>query len=149
MAGILATSYSVTHLLANLGWVDFDLECSTLCLVLPGSAWANGKLAELAELLGKMVEHPKPKSTQPRFRQDITGPPCTEAETLCDFYYLKLQVALSLSDDDSTRSKWDHGFKFVYRLTLKAGIVALKHISRILGHCNNPTLFVSHFEASI
>ena len=34
---------------------------------LPGSAWADGKLAELAEHLGKMVEHPKPKSTQPRF----------------------------------------------------------------------------------
>ena len=26
----------VTHLLANLGWVDFDLGCSTLCLVLHG-----------------------------------------------------------------------------------------------------------------
>ena len=25
----------------------------------PGSAWANGKLADLAEQLGKMVEHPK------------------------------------------------------------------------------------------
>ena len=28
--------YRVTHLLANLGCVDFDLGCSTLCLVLPG-----------------------------------------------------------------------------------------------------------------
>ena len=26
---------------------------------LPGSAWPDGKLAELAEQLGKMVEHPK------------------------------------------------------------------------------------------
>ena len=34
---------------------------------LPGSAWADGKLAELAEQLGKMVEHPKSMSTQPRF----------------------------------------------------------------------------------
>ena len=42
--------YRVTHLLANLGWVDFDLGCSTLCLVLPGlmgnwqswlSSWAR------------------------------------------------------------------------------------------------------------
>ena len=28
--------YRVTHLLANLGWVDLDLGCSNLCLVLPG-----------------------------------------------------------------------------------------------------------------
>ena len=42
--------YKVTHLLANLGCVDFDLGCSTLCLVLPGlmgnwqkwlSSWAR------------------------------------------------------------------------------------------------------------
>ena len=36
-------SYRVTHLQANLGWVDFDLGCSTLCLVLPGlmGNWQN------------------------------------------------------------------------------------------------------------
>ena len=28
----------------------------------------------------------------------------------------------------------------------RAGILALKHISRILGHCNNPALLVSHFS---
>ena len=28
-------------------------------------------------------------------------------------------------------------------------IVALKHVGRIFGHCNNPALFVSHFQASI
>ena len=35
--------YRVTHLLANLGWVDFDFDCSTLCLVLPGlmENWQN------------------------------------------------------------------------------------------------------------
>ena len=55
-----------TQLLANLSWVDFDFGCSTLCLVLSPD-WADGKLAELAEQLGKMVEHPKSKSTQPRF----------------------------------------------------------------------------------
>ena len=27
-------------------------------------------------------------------------------------------------------------------------ILALKHVSRVLGHCNNPALFVSHFQAS-
>ena len=30
-----------------------------------------------------------------------------------------------------------------------ADILALKHVSRILGHCNNPALLVSHFQASI
>ena len=49
--------YRETHLPANFGWVDFD----------DGSAGADGKLAELAEQLGKMVEHPKSKSAQPRF----------------------------------------------------------------------------------
>ena len=28
-------------------------------------------------------------------------------------------------------------------------IIALKHVSRIIGHCINPALFVSHFQASI
>ena len=39
--------------------------------------------------------------------------------------HFNFQVALSLSDDDSTRSKWDHGFKFVYRITLKARALVL------------------------
>ena len=53
--------YRVTHLLANLGWVD-------LILTVP-LAWAGGNLAEVAEQLGKMVvvEQPKSISTQPRF----------------------------------------------------------------------------------
>ena len=53
--------FRVTHLLANLGWVDLDFGCQTLCLVLPGlmGNWQNW--------LGKMVEHPKLKSTEPRF----------------------------------------------------------------------------------
>ena len=35
--------YRVTHLLANLGWVDIDFGCSTLCLILPGlmGNWQN------------------------------------------------------------------------------------------------------------
>ena len=37
--------YREVHLLANLGWVDFDFDCFH---PLPGSAWADGKLAELA-----------------------------------------------------------------------------------------------------
>ena len=38
---------------------------------------------------------------------------------------MNFQVALSLCDDDSTRSRWDHGFKFVYRVTLKARALVL------------------------
>ena len=38
--------YRVTHLLADLGWVDLDFDF--LCL--PDSAWAGGNLAEVAEL---------------------------------------------------------------------------------------------------
>ena len=34
---------------------------------LPGSALANGKLAELAEHVGRMVEHLRSKSTQPNY----------------------------------------------------------------------------------
>ena len=33
--------------------------------------------------------------------------------------------------------------------TYAADILALKHVSRILGHCNNPALLVSNFQASI
>ena len=35
--------YRVTHLLANLGWVEFGFDCSTLSLVLPGlmGNWQN------------------------------------------------------------------------------------------------------------
>ena len=54
--------YRVFHLLGLLGRVEFEFGCSTLSL--PGSAWADGKLAEPAEQLGKMVEHLKSKSTQ-------------------------------------------------------------------------------------
>ena len=38
---------------------------------------------------------------------------------------LPFQVVLSLCDDDSTRSKWNHGFKFLYRITLKARALVL------------------------
>ena len=45
-----------------LGWLWFWVFHP-----LSDSAWADGKLAELAEQLGKMVEHPKSKSTKQRF----------------------------------------------------------------------------------
>ena len=41
--------------------------------LLPGSAWADGKLAELAVWLGKMVEHTKSKFIDPCSPGD--GPP--------------------------------------------------------------------------
>ena len=38
-------NYRVAHLVANLGWVDVDLCCSTLCIVLPGAlgCWEIGR----------------------------------------------------------------------------------------------------------
>ena len=54
----------VVHLVGPLGWVDFLFWMFHL---LPGSAWALGKLAELAEQVGKMVEHYRSKSTQPNY----------------------------------------------------------------------------------
>ena len=53
--------YRVTHLLANLGWVDLNFDCSTVCPILPGLVGIWQKR------LGKMVEHPKSMSTEPRF----------------------------------------------------------------------------------
>ena len=48
---------------------------------LPGSTRADGKLAELAEQVGKMVEHHRSKSTQPSYlvgfptlHVDVTSP---------------------------------------------------------------------------
>ena len=40
-------------------WVDLDFECSTVCPILPG------KLAEVAEQLGKIVEHPNQSQPNP------------------------------------------------------------------------------------
>ena len=34
---------------------------------MPGSAWADGNLAELAEQVDKMVEHYRSKATQPNY----------------------------------------------------------------------------------
>ena len=58
--------YRVANLLANLSFVDFDLCCYTLY-----SAWADGKLAEVAEQVGKMAEHPKFKFNQIQVSQEM------------------------------------------------------------------------------
>ena len=42
----------------------YFIDLSSFTALLTGSAWADGKLAELAEQLGKIVEHPKSMSTQ-------------------------------------------------------------------------------------
>ena len=55
--GYYVRTYREFHLLANLGWVDLDLGSS------PG--WWAGTVASYCP--SRMVEHPKPKSTQPRF----------------------------------------------------------------------------------
>ena len=48
--------------IAWLGWLRFWLFHP-----LPGSAWADGKLADLAEQLGKMVDHHRSNSTQQKY----------------------------------------------------------------------------------
>ena len=50
----------MVHLVGYQSWVDFDLGC----VEQPGD---DGKLAELAEQMAKMVEHLRPKSTQPNY----------------------------------------------------------------------------------
>ena len=47
----VATKYRVSHLVVDLGCVDFNFEC-------PNPDWAGGNLAEAARQLGKIVEHP-------------------------------------------------------------------------------------------
>ena len=58
-AGIVTPlmSYRETHLVANLGWVDLDFGSS------PG--WWAATVATYCP--NRMVEHPKSKSSQPRF----------------------------------------------------------------------------------
>ena len=60
--------YRVAHLVADLGWLDLDFECSTVCPILPGlmGIWQKG--------LGKTVEHRNPSQPSPGPRPD--GPPC-------------------------------------------------------------------------
>ena len=57
LLAFLKVQYRVTHLLANLGWVDFDLGCSL--------GWWAATVATYCP--SKPGELPKSKSTQPRF----------------------------------------------------------------------------------
>ena len=63
----LTTYYRKAHLQANLGWVDFDFGCSTLCLVLPGlignwqnwlSSWATSQIKVNTTKVRQEMGHP-------------------------------------------------------------------------------------------
>ena len=73
----------MTHLLADLGWVDLDLGCST-------GHWA---VLQMRCCPSKTVEHPKFKSTQPSPRGD--GSPCILCMLL--FSYKKRAMAYRVS----------------------------------------------------
>ena len=62
----------------GLGWI-------LICIVppLPSSAWADEKLAEMIKQVGKMVEHPKSKSTQTQVRQDMPNPVDAQKYYVC------------------------------------------------------------------
>ena len=61
----------LTHTNIDRPWVDLDFVFS---LSLPISAWADGKLAEKTEKVGKMVERHKSKS--PETTKRPVGTPC-------------------------------------------------------------------------
>ena len=49
MSVSLTSRYRVSYLVVHLGWVNFDLGCSTACQFLPGMWW---DLAKVARRLG-------------------------------------------------------------------------------------------------
>ena len=72
--------YRVTHLLANLGWVDLNFECSIACPIVPGlmglSSWARW---------WNIPNHSQP---QPRFARRCVAlyTPSLASERLLGFY---------------------------------------------------------------
>ena len=65
-------SYRVTHLLANLGWVDFDLGCST---ILPSCSAASAKFPPAQAELGRQWN--SQNASQPNPGSPGDGSPCT------------------------------------------------------------------------
>ena len=63
--------YRVAHLLANLGWVDFDFGCSTLCLVLLGLMGNWQKWLSSWARCWNIIDQSHPNQTIP-----ADGPPC-------------------------------------------------------------------------
>ena len=64
--------YRVTHLLANLGWVDLDFDCSTVCLIL---LQLVGIWPEAAEQLARWWNIPN--QSQPNTGLPGDWSPCT------------------------------------------------------------------------
>ena len=71
--------YRVAHLLANLGWVDFDFGCSTLCQVLPG---LMGKWQNLLSSWARCWNIPNQSQPNPGSPGDVS--PCTVVIGYCD-----------------------------------------------------------------
>ena len=71
--------YRVNHLLANLGWVDFDFACSTLCLVLPGlmGNWQNQAEGGTGKIKVNPTEVP----------QEMCHPACKVEVVNCAYIY--------------------------------------------------------------
>ena len=63
--------YMGTHLLANLGWVDFDLECST---ILPSCSTSSANFPSAQAEPGRGWNSPNQSQPNPAIRPD--GPPC-------------------------------------------------------------------------
>ena len=71
---------------------------------MPGSAWADEKLAELAEQLSKMVEHPTSKSTQPNYLSR-----CTTLQFYDNLHISEGQV-MDMGENHPRVSQNDHKF---------------------------------------
>ena len=69
--------YRVTHLLANLGWVDLDFDCSTVCLIL---LQLVGIWPEAAEQLARWWNIPN--QSQPNTGLPGDWSPCTNSGLL-------------------------------------------------------------------
>ena len=157
----------MTHLLADLGWVDLDLGCSTVLL-------GQHRSCSTAQ---RPVEHPKSKSTQPSPRGD--GSPCIDYGSqiiLCIDVLIHPLRSLPTPPRRSLPwrgraptaaaawARWPRppSTRAAPPSTTpprpspppcrpcRPDILALKHISTIsdIAICNNPALLVSHFQAS-
>ena len=101
-----ATVYRVTHLLADLGWVDLDLGCST-------GRWA---VLQLWCCPSKTVEHPKSrsKSTQPAGSPRGDGSPCKLLHSKAKLLFqCQQKVVLDQMDDLVLSCHWHLGSHYL------------------------------------
>ena len=100
----------------------------TLVLAVPPSAWADGKLADLAEMLGKMVEHHGPKSTEPKYQSRC---PTLYRKTREVFLRYKLQMdscGVSRPHKTRTSSFWcNSGIRICYVLGFVVNAASPRH----------------------